>query len=422
MERGKYLAPYRSKKTRVKFQGETTYYVTNFTPPTAKPGDTLYVDFPRIKDELVVPGSFALTFDFEVILDPAEPENEVNTYPVNNLAANIISDISIKIGSQPIFELDYAYLYNTYKDLWLSAQERDNKAYNGIQILNLRKLRTDINTTLTPIPSHNTDLKIIYGKRYKIPIQFEIINDHMPLSGVLLESSLTFEMRINSKKNVLSYKSETANFEMKNICLEYETIREPVLYKEIERDLVGGTVFLFDHVHHYKKEEVLKAATFVNVEIQGIDRESLKGILMLFENEFTAGLRDSEQFANPLIKNVKYTIGDLPNRHYNNGLKEWDQFDQISKHFVAEESKYSQNCFMNLAYYYCLDKYALWTDLRSTQDNSLHGSGKQHDAKNSIRMELTKTNNGGGKYIMHIFIVSDARILIKNKMLEKLKY
>ena len=135
MERGKYLAPFRSKKTRVKFQGETTYYVTNFTPPTAKPGDTLYVDFPRIKDELVVPGSFALTFNFEVILDPAEPENEVNTYPVNNLAANIISDISIKIGSQPIFELDCAYLYNTYKDFpygFEIGEVKTAKSNNGV--------------------------------------------------------------------------------------------------------------------------------------------------------------------------------------------------------------------------------------------------------------------------------------------------
>ena len=55
----------------------------------------------------------------------------------------------------------------------------------------------------------------------------------------------------------------------------------------------------------------------------------------------------------------------------------------------------------------------MWTDLRATEDNSLHGSGKAH--KDKIHMEITKNNHGTGKYIMHVFIVSDARIIIKNK-------
>lgn len=423
MERGSYMAPYRSSKTSVKFKGETTYYVTNFSPSTAKPGDTIYVDFPRVKDELIVPGTFGLTFDFEVVLDPTEPGANVNTYPVNNLAANIISDFRVKIGSQIIFELDYAYLYNTYKDFWMTEEERENLIFTGIQNANLRQLRADLETKLVPLPSNNLTLKNIYGKRYKIPIKFEIITNHMPLSGVLLEPCLTFEMKINSKENVLKYVSaSTANFEMKNICLEFETIRDEILYKEIERDLITETAFLFDHVHRCKKEEVLKSATALNVEIQGLDRKSLKGILILFEDEFVAGERDSEIFKNPSITNVKYTIDGLPNKRYSNGLKEWNQFDEISKHFMSENSKPSHNCAINIRLYYCENKFALWTDLRSTEDNNLHGTGKIHNAKNVIKMEITKKNQGAGKYTMYVYAVSDARIKIKDKMLTSFEY
>ena len=428
MERGNYIAPFRCLKTSVKFKGETTNYVTNFSPSSAKPGDILYVDFPRIKEELIVPGTFALTFDLDVVLDPVEPGDDVKTYPVDNLAANIISEFRVKVGPQTIFELNYSYLYNTYKDLWLSETERKNLIYNGIVDMNdtitnlkIKKCRTDLNTKL-PVSANITALKNIYGKRYRLPFNFEMITDHMPISGELLESKLTFEIKINDKKNVLNYTSETANFEMKQICLEFQTIKDMVLYREVERNLIGGSSFLFEHVHHYKREEILKNATFFNVEIQGLDRKSLKGILILFREDQGAGARESEHFIYPGITNVKYTIDGIPNKHYSSGLQKWNSWDEASKHFFSEDAKNGQNSNMDMLNYYARNKFALWTDLRSTQDNNLHGSGKAHEAKNVIKMEITKENNGEGKYIMHIYVVSDARVIIEDKLLKSFDY
>ena len=423
MERGDYLAPYRCLKTTGKFKGETTNYVTNFSPSTAKPGDTLYVDFPAIKDELIVPDTLALTFDMEVSLDPSTPGSDVRTYPVNNLSANIISAFKVKVGSQYIFELDYSYLYKTYKDLWLTFRERENMVFNGIQNVGLRRLRTDLNTTMDSQIIFNKYAQRMYGKRYKLPIDFEVITHHMPLSGALLDMSLTFEFKINDKDLVLNFSDAgKANFEMKNICLEFEAVRDVILYKEIERELIGGTQFLFDHVHHYKKEEINKEATFLNIEIQGLDRKSLKGILLLFEDDFQAGQRDAEYFMNPGITNVKYTIDGLPNKRYSNGFREWNHWDEICKHFMRENLKSSLTCNMNISSYYDANKYALWTDLRSTEDNQLHGTGKVHDAKNVIKMEITKNAETKGKYVMHIYVVSDARIIIKDKKLTSFEY
>jgi hypothetical protein len=136
MERGRYVAPYRSEKTCVSFKAEVTKHVTTFTPSTAKPGDIMCIDFPIIENELVTPGSLALTFDLEINLDPSEPGNEVNIFPVNNLAANIVSDFKVKVGSEYVIALNYAYLYNTYKDLWLTPMERKkmqlSRAYRAL--------------------------------------------------------------------------------------------------------------------------------------------------------------------------------------------------------------------------------------------------------------------------------------------------
>jgi hypothetical protein len=212
MERGSYLAPYRNLKTSVKFKGETTHYVTTFSPSTAKPEDTLYVKFPSLKDELIIPNTFGLSFDLEIVLDPSEPGTEVKTYPVNNLAANIICDFKVKIGSEYIFELNNSYLYNTYKDLWLTKYERRGRVINGLQDLHLRKLRSDLKTRYVPSTSYMA-LQNVYGKRYFLPMNFEMITDHMPLSGRLLDTEITFELKINSLKNVLNYaNAETANF------------------------------------------------------------------------------------------------------------------------------------------------------------------------------------------------------------------
>ena len=77
---------------------------------------------------------------------------------------------------------------------------------------------------------------------------------------------------------------------------------------------------------------------------------------------------------------------------------------------------------MDLELYYTANKFALWTDLRSTVDNTLHGTGKLQESKNVIKMEITKTVLTSGKFIMHIFVVSDARIIIKDKKLVSFDY
>jgi hypothetical protein len=77
---------------------------------------------------------------------------------------------------------------------------------------------------------------------------------------------------------------------------------------------------------------------------------------------------------------------------------------------------------MDIPTYYAAHKFALWVDLRSTEDN-FHGTGKAQDAKkNSIMMEITKNDHGVNKCIMDIFVVSDARIIIQNKLLSKFEY
>jgi len=58
---------------------------------------------------------------------------------VNNLAANIIFRCIVKVGTEAVFDIDKAYLYNAYKDMWLNKKSRKNVVFKRIQNISFRK-------------------------------------------------------------------------------------------------------------------------------------------------------------------------------------------------------------------------------------------------------------------------------------------
>jgi hypothetical protein len=69
---------------------------------------------------------------------------------------------------------------------------------------------------------------------------------------------------------------------------------------------------------------------------------------------------------------------------------------------------------MNMMKYHNDDQFALWLDLRTTEDNTLPGSGKAlQNTKDGIKLAITK-DSGKGPYKMHIFVISDAQVNIQN--------
>ena len=88
----------------------------------------------------------------------------------------------------------------------------------------------------------------------------------MPLSEHVLQ--IIFELKINTKEYVLNYetgKHSSVYFIMNNICLEFETVKDENLLREITRGLTGGISYLFDHVHRYKKYELKRKNDLVAV-------------------------------------------------------------------------------------------------------------------------------------------------------------
>ena len=139
---------------------------------------------------------------------------------------------------------------------------------------------------------------------------------------------------------------------------------------------------MYDRVLRYVKIIKKKSDTLWDININ-TSAHSMKGILMLFEDPDRT---DTESYYNPKIEKVEITIEGKPNQLCSlySCMRAYQHWDEINKYFALTSKRNKETeivardlCFTNLSIRTYLTKsYALWLDLRSCDDNSLHGSGR----------------------------------------------
>ena len=418
MATGKVLNTQRSNRIPLGLKAERKHHVITHNPSSANPKETLYVRIPRLTENtFYVPGSVYLSADVDI---SGDAKNSV----VNNLGRNLVSKLVVKFGTETILHIDNYNIYATFKDLWLTEEERKNRVFQGIQGDKLRALRSGVTeANVTGETANDKTLNAVYGEKYQIPLDFELLSTHAPFYKFPIQEDVIFELTLAPKTDII-VTATTANmdYKLKNICLEYDTITNVTLASQLTNSYNLGFSVLYDWIDHFKTVNVTMANTLINENINFPVR-SIKGILFLFISDYTDGTRDSEKFENPGISKVKVTIEGVANKIYPEGMRMIDQWPEIKKHFMSENIKKSEDCYMNIENYYG-DKnhYALWLDLRTTEDNKLHGSGKAlQNTKDGIQLEITKDDDKG-PYQMHIFVVSDAQFNIQNYQLASVQY
>ena len=184
MATGKFLNPARSSKTPLGIKAEKKHHVITHNPSSANPCETLYVYIPKLTtNTFYVPGSLYLSADVEL---SGEAGND--NHLVQNFGRNIISRLSVKWGSTIVHDLNNYDLYMTYKDLWLPKEKRDEMTFEGIQDINVNKLRSGL--TVGGANAGERMLNEVYGNKYKIPLDFEILTDHAPLYKYVLDETI----------------------------------------------------------------------------------------------------------------------------------------------------------------------------------------------------------------------------------------
>ena len=209
-------------------------------------------------------------------------------------------------------------------------------------------------------------------------------------------------------------------YKLTNIQLEYERIRSKTLADVAQSVYSNGKEFAYDHV---MREEVVTfkkgSDTWINIRVNP-QRRSLKIILLLFVEPYTAGNRDSEKYIYPDLTKVSVTVNGSPNMLYNNGIEGKDFWEEAYHFFKPKNNK---KPFIDMKKFYTNDNYGLLIDLRFMRDQSLHGSGTRLvNTKDGVQLELERKASGSGEVKCHVFVISDSQMNIMRKQLESVHY
>ena len=64
---------------------------------------------------------------------------------------------------------------------------------------------------------------------------------------------------------------------------------------------------------------------------------------------------------------------------------------------------------------YLVNKYALWLDFRTIDDNELHGTGRRiENASEGITLQIEKKAESAGALNAYIYLIMDAQLNIQN--------
>ena len=236
---------------------------------------------------------------------------------------------------------------------------------------------------------------------------------------------LCYELTFNdynriTKSGVSLPKAPDAKYEITDISLEYEIVIQPDLTRSIRFEY-QYMALLYDRVLRHRKIIVNNSDTVWNWAFN-MPCKSLKGILVLIEEERSYA-RDTSKFYNPKTQKVSVIVEGKPNQLYAQGMRLFEQYDEICKYFAEGKQKdnNTNEIQKNLQFYdvslgeYLVNRYALWLDFRTIDENELHRMGRRiENASEGITLQIEKKEESAGALNAYIYLIMDAQLNIQS--------
>ena len=329
-----------------------------------------------------MPDSLALRFDIDL------SGGHANNFLVQNVSRALVEKLVVKFSGDTLQETDHYDIYKTFSDLFLPGEMHDNMVPEGIQSEDLCKIRSNSGDKKTSGVDAEKKLNKVFGAKYRINFDHEILKDHAVFYPHALTPELVFEVKLAPANQVVKGTDPSKlKYKLTNIQLEYEMIISEKLANFMSTEYELGRWFLYDHVM-FDKIVPIKKDTDERINIRvNAQRRSMKGILLLFIEPYAGGARDSEKYVFPDLK-VRVTVNGKPNMLYNDGIQREDILAEVSRFFMKEEHKPQ---LMTLQKFYTDDKFGLLIDLRSMASQEMHGSGTRLvDSDGGIQLEIER--------------------------------
>ena len=238
------LLPSHSEKVLGAMKAEQTVKPITFNPSDANPGETLYVSVPKLSEhEVIVSESLALVFNINL------SGGHANNYLVQNVSRALVDKLHVKFAATSVQDTDGYDIYKIFEDLFLSRDERDNMLSEGIQSVDLCKIRSGAGDKKTSGVDEENKLQSVYSNKYRINLDHPILTDHGVFYPQALYNDLVFELTLAPAYQVV--RGTDANklvHKLENIQLEYETIRSKSLTDDASSTYYNGKEFTYDLV------------------------------------------------------------------------------------------------------------------------------------------------------------------------------
>ena len=418
---GRKLDPYRRLREPLGVKGERRSIVISHNPSTIDQNQQLLVRFPNLgTNDVIVPGTARLAFTITL-----HSEDDANRTVVQNLGRAIVKKTAVKISGNEVLSIDDSDVYHCYNDLWKTASERKNDHYQGIDTSanrNATRIRINAGDKDASVAVDKA-IAVAFGNRFCIPLDFELLESHMPFYQSALGDRLEYELTFNDYSNVVRATGDNdTSYSIENISLEYDMVTLPELARMISNQYKGRLAILYDRVLRHRKLSKDKSDTLWNINLN-VPARSMKGILMLFEDARQPFARNTEAFYNPKITKVEVTIEGVPNQLFSQGMRAYQMWDEAKKLFASGNKRHPDVAVVakDLALAdvslgeFLTSKYSLWLDLRTTDDDRLHGSGRRiENASEGVTIQITKTAEATGALNIYLYVIMDAQLNIED--------
>ena len=406
---GRKLNPLRSLREPRGIKGIRQSVVITNNPSTIDQNQQLLVRFPNLgSEDVIVPGSARLAFKITL-----KSDSDNDRMLVDNIGRAIVRKTTIRISGNEILSIEDSDVFYKYCDFWRTIQQRKNAVYQGIDTStnrNVTKLRIDAGDK-SEGDVEDVAVAGAFGNRFCIPLDFELLESHMPFYQSALGDRLEYELTFNSYNKVIVSTDADASYTIEGISLEFEKVTHPELARQIASHYSGKVAILYDRVLRHRKIPLDKSDTLWNINLN-VPAKSMKGVLLLFDDYY-----------NPKITKVEITIEGVPNQLFSQGMRTYQQWDEILKFFsmgykrdpeVDKVAKDLQLTSVTIDKYFTYT-YALWLDMRTTDDNSLHGSGRRiENASEGITIQITKQGESADALNAYVYVIMDAQLNIED--------
>ncbi|CAB4003407.1 Hypothetical predicted protein [Paramuricea clavata] len=368
------LNPSFNRRSRTELTGNRTRHLITFNPNSAKPGEEIYVNIPKLKpDSVLVPDSMALIFDFK-------NANEKSWFR-NNLGKLLQKRLEIRLAGEKVYNNSGESLLEIYKDLWMDEKQRADMIQDGITTEAVRKKISKDDEANADADA--TALFGIFGTKQRLKIT-KILGDHGLYAPYHSANDLQYVITLPQASEIMNAQSgeNVEGYSLENLELEYESIENVNLARKSENLYGAERELSFEHATLMKKTEWDKSLTIVN-ETVNLPRRSMKAIVMLFTEKTPT---DSEEYVFPNIDRVKVTIEGVPNVVYSQGITKTRMYEEARRLFGTDP-----NGQQSLIKFYKDKKFALVIDLRTANDAKTYGNGvKIQNTQSGILIEITK--------------------------------